>query len=139
MSQYKETLFEIGCDTLEIIAVASVEDLVVDGRMKKMHAKIFLKAVKDLLKKTSSQENGGEKGDGNLDIVNTNDDVVMKTTTTSNTSSNENCGEKGDGNTNNVHNTSDNDARETSNMPLKDNYCEKGDGNLNIVNTNDND
>ncbi len=51
MSQYVDNLQDIGCDTLEMLVLASTEDLVNDGKMKKMHAKILIKAARKVLKK----------------------------------------------------------------------------------------
>ena len=51
MSQYVDNLQDIGCDTLEMLVLATTEDLVDDGKMKKMHAKILIKAARKVLKK----------------------------------------------------------------------------------------
>jgi hypothetical protein len=85
MLQYKDSLVEIGCDTLEMAAMATLDDLIVDAKMKKMHAKIFLKAVSG--KKVQSDalsQNNDTIGDGNLNIVNSNDEIQETTEVISN-------------------------------------------------------
>eukprot|EP00943_MAST-04B_sp_MAST-4B-sp1_P006185 g6185.t1 len=67
MSQYKKKLYSIGCDSLETVVLASIDDLIEDGKMKKMHAKVFVKAAKKILENISEEN---EIGDGNLNVVN---------------------------------------------------------------------
>ena len=54
MLQYMDDLVNMGCDTIENAVFANVDDLVTDGQMKKIHAKVFIKAAKKIMEKQKS-------------------------------------------------------------------------------------
>ena len=61
MLQYMDDLVDMGCDSIENAVFANVDDLVNDGHMKKIHAKVFVKAAKKVMEKQRSS-NRRKKG-----------------------------------------------------------------------------
>jgi hypothetical protein len=62
MLQYMDDLVNMGCDTIENAVFANVDDLVTDGQMKKIHAKVFIKAAKKIMEKQCSKSSRRRKG-----------------------------------------------------------------------------
>merc|ERR1711871_1127223 len=62
MLQYLDNLDSIGCDSIETAIFANVDDLVTDAHMRKIHAKIFVKAAKKIMEKQRSSSTRRKKG-----------------------------------------------------------------------------